>query len=191
VADLSTPDPSPRKVVVENLPLPSGRKEIVAAIERALNLGGVIRLLLEYNKPLKVWRNVRKDEMPEAPEELVDSDILSAARNAEMEDLAIRQSYGKEIEKLSGLEVLLHAFSTLSRRKLKPRALMIHLPGELRAWLKVDANFDVSELFGVEVITHKQVPDNVALLVATTWDDPDTVVYSLRLEMFTSKEKRS
>jgi hypothetical protein len=163
----------------------------MSMLERILNLGGVMRLVLEYGKPLKVSRLVEKSEMPEAPEDLIDGDIYNAARNSEMSDLVFRSSLGKSLERMSAYETLFHAFQVLSKRHLKPRALLIHTHQELNAWLMVDAGQEFQEAFGVEVRTYKEIPDQTALLVATAWDEPDAVVFSLRMEMFTGKGKKA
>jgi hypothetical protein len=173
--------------VSENFDTPGDRKGILSAIERILNLGGVQKLILELGKPIRVTRLVRKDEMPEAPQELVDDDIYAAARNAEMENLVPKALPGKD--RIGAYETLFCAFDTLARRRLKPKALLVHKYSELQAWLTVDAQHDVSEIFGIDVRPHKEIPDNVALLVATRWDDTDTVVFSLRLEIDSIKRK--
>lgn len=172
--------------VTETYPNPGERKAVVATVDRILNLGGVMRLVLEYGKPLTVHRMVRKGEMPEAPQELLDDDIYAAARNAEMESFVPKTLTGKR-EALSAFEVLFQAFDVLSKRRLKPKIMLVHQLSELRAWLRVDAYQDVSEVYGVSVRPQKDIPDDCVLLVATTWDDYDTVVFSLRLEMETPK----
>jgi hypothetical protein len=182
-------------MVSETYPLPPAtagdRRPLIALIERVFNLGGVMRLVLEYGKPLKVSRLVDKSEMPDAPEDLIDGDIYNAARNNEMQDLTYKASFGKPVEKMSAYEALFHAFDVISNRHLKPRAFLIHTPQELNVWLMADAHREVSEIFGVEVRSYKEIPDQTALLVAAAWDDPDSIVFSLRLEMTTTKGKKA
>jgi hypothetical protein len=126
--------------------------------------------------------------MPEAPQELVDDDLFMAARNAEMEDFVPKPMVGKR-DKQGPFETLFFAFDVLARRRLRAKALLVHTYQDLKSWLMVDTNQDVSEIFGLEVRPQKDVPDGVALIVATRWDDPDTVVFSLRLGMDSSKKK--
>jgi hypothetical protein len=175
-------------MITESHPNPGDRKAILSAIERILNLGGVMRLVLEYGKPFRVSRMVRKDEMPEAPQELVDDDIYAAARNAEMEGFIPKPVAGKR-EDMGAFEVLFCAFDTLYRRRLKPKAILVHQYSEMKSWLRVDSGQDVSEVFGVSVRPHKEIPDWTVLMVATAWDDPDTVIFSLRMEMDQPKRK--
>ena len=175
-------------MVTEDYPNPGDRKGVLTAIERVLNLGGVMRLVVEYGKPLKVSRMVRKDEMPEAPQELIDDDLFMAARNAEIEDFVPKPLVGKR-DKPGPFETLFCAFDVLARRRLKPKSILVHTYQDMKAWLPVDANQDLTEIFGLEVRPQKDIPDGVALIVATRWDDPDTVVFSLRLGMDSSKKK--
>lgn len=160
--------------VQETFPLPGNRKELVIAFERILNLGGVQKVVVDRTAPIKVTRLVMAPPSAgEVPEELQDDDIVSAARNVEMEEFSF-------IENLSPFEYLYHAFHTLSLRKLKARTMVVASITALQKWLK--ANY-VSEVYGIEVREHKEIPEGVLLLVATGADDPETIVFSLKLEM--------
>lgn len=166
--------------IQETFPLPKSRKEMVTAFEHILSLGGVQRVVVEFGAPIKVTRLVKPPtESEEVPEELQDDDVMSAARNAEMEDFFI--------EGLVPTDYLLRAFFSLSGRKLKAKALLVNNLPALREWLGLAKGFDVSEVFGVGTVTHKEIPDGVLLLVASPVDDVDLVAFSLRLEM----EKKS
>lgn len=169
---------SSMKKVQETFPLPKSRKEIVTAFERILNLGGVHRVIVELGSPIKVVRLATAGE--DVPEELQDDDLVSAARNAPMEEFVFSES-------LLPTNYLLRAFSFLSHRHLKAKAAIVNSYAPLSEWLGVDKTFDVSTLFGVDVKTHKEIPDGVLLMVATSADDPEVVTFSLKLEM--SKEK--
>ena len=178
-----------RKMIGETYPLPPStagdRRPLMALLERVLGLGGVVRLVLEYGKPLRVSRLVSKDEMPDAPEDLVDGDIYNSARNNEMADL------GAVFEKEGAYEALFRAFNILTSKHLKPRALLVHTHKEMNSWLMVEANREIPEVYGVEVRTYKEIPERTALLTASTWGDPDTVVFSLRIEMVNNKGKKA
>jgi hypothetical protein len=172
------------KMITEEHPNPGERKAIISAIERILTLGGVMRLVLEYGKPFRVSRMVRLADMPEAPQELVDDDLYSAARNAEMEEFLV------PMEKTWGAhETLFYMFDVLTRRRLKPKAILVHQYMELKSWLRVNAHQDISEVYGVSVRPQKEIPDDTFLVVATTWDDLDTVTFSLRFVMDLPKRK--
>lgn len=160
----------------ETFPLPNSRKEMVTAFEHILSLGGVQRVVVEYGAPIKVTRLVKPPtESDEVPEEMQDDDIVSAARNAEMEDFFIAD--------LLPANYLLQAFHVLSKKKLKAKTVVVNNLQALRAWLELGKGFDVSEIFGVGTVSHKEIPDGVLLLVASPADDVDLVSFSLRLEM--------
>ena len=170
----------PLKKKQETYPLPKTRREVVTAFERILNLGGVFRVVVELGSPIKVVRLASPDE--DVPEELQDDDLVSAARNAPMEEYLLAEG-------TPAPSYLLRAFGVLSNRKLKARAMVVNNYVSLKDWLGVDKSFDVSEVFGVEVKTHKEIPDGVLLIVATALDDADVVTFSLRLEMGMEKKR--
>lgn len=158
----------------ETYPLPKTRKEVLAAFERILNLGGVQKVVVELGSPIKVTRTVAAGS--EVPEELQDDDLVAAARNAPMEEFIFSET-------LHPTNYLFRAFHFLSQRKLRARSMVANSYGSLREWLGVDKSFDISEVFGIEAKTHKEIPDGTLLIVATPIDDPDVVTFSLRLEM--------
>lgn len=163
------------KKVQETYPLPKTRKEVVIAFERILNLGGVHRIIVELGAPIKVIRLA--EASPDVPDELQDDDLVSAARNAPMEELVFSDT-------VSPTAYLFRAFHVLSQRRLRARAIIVNDLAALRGWLGVmDKMFDVTEVFGVGVSAHKEIPDGVLLLVAGPVDEPDLVSFSLRLEL--------
>ena len=165
------------KKVQETYPLPKSRKEIVTAFERILNLGGVQRVVIEYGSAVKVTRLVKPEtESEDVPEELQDDDIVSAARNAPMEEFIFSES-------ILPTNYLLRAFHLLSQRKLRARTLVVNNTNTLRVWLGLEKGFDLSEIFGVQTVANKEIPEGVLLMVASPADDVDLVSFSLRLEM--------
>lgn len=166
--------------VQETFPLPKSRKEIVTAFEHILNLGAVHKVVVELGSPIKVTRLVKPPtESEEVPEELQDDDVVSAARNAEMDDFFL--------DGLGPTDYLLRAFFALSERKLRAKSIVVNNLPALRSWLGLAKGFDVSEVFGVGTVAHKEIPDGVLLLVASPVDDVDLVAFSLRLEMVEKK----
>lgn len=173
IPSLGDSSASMRKVQ-ESFPLPSSRKEIVTAFERILNLGGVQKVVVELSAPIKVTRLVMAPpDAGEVPEELQDDDIVSAARNVEMEEFFFT-------EVLSPFEYLFRAFHQLSAKKLKARTVVVNNMKGLQKWL---GSPPLSEVFGVEVRAHKEIPDGILLLVAASAEDLETVTFSLKLEM--------
>lgn len=162
------------KLIHEEYAAPPGRKELIAAIERIISGGGVQRLVIQYGQPLRISRRVRADLPGEAIlEDMVDDDLMSAVRNAEMEDV----TYSEE---LTPFEYLFRAFSVLSRKRLIPKAILVPQTAQLRKWLQVDV---LDGLYGVDIFQHKEMPDETLLIVGAKADEPDIVVSSLRLEM--------
>lgn len=163
----------------ETFPLPKTRKEVVTAFERILNLGGVHKVVVELGSPIKVVRMGNAGE--DVPDELQDEDLVSAARNAPMEEFVFS-------ENLLPTNYLFRAFHLLSQRRLKARAMVVNSFPQFREWLGVDKAFDLSEVFGVVATTHKEIPDGVLLLVAGPVDEEDLVSFSLRLELNVGKK---
>lgn len=160
--------------VQETFPLPNNRKDLVIAFERILNLGGVQKVVVDRTAPIKVTRLVMAPpNTDDIPEEIQDDDIVSAARNVEMEEFFFTET-------LSPFEYLFRAFQQLSARKLKARTVVVSSISALQKWLKSPV---VSEVFGVEVRAHKEIPDGILLLVAASADDLETIAFSLKLEM--------
>lgn len=175
-------DATPAKLVKvrETFPLPKGRKEVLAAVERILNLGGVQKITVELGSPIKVTRAVEPGS--EAPEELQDDDLMAAVRNTQMEEFVFA-------EPLLPTNYLFRAFHLLSQRRLQSMAMVVNSTATLKKWLGVEKAFDLVELFGVPVRTHKEMPDDGLLMVAAHPDDMDTVAFSLKLAMDIKEKK--
>lgn len=181
-ASLGDAQDTPLKKIQENFPLPTSRKEIVTAFERILNLGRVQRVLVQLDSPIRVTRFVEDKKVDtEGPEELPEDDVIEAAMNSKMEILPF--------ENVPPTVYLFRAFAVLSHKKLKARTMVVNNFASLLMWLGLSADADVSSIFGIETMTSKTMPDDALLLVATPADDPDLVVFSLRLEMSAEKTK--
>jgi len=167
------------KKLQETYPLPKTRREVVTAFERILNLGGVHRIVVELGAPIKVIRLANAGE--DVPDELQDDDLVSAARNAPMEEFVFSES-------ILPTNYLFRAFHILSQRRLRARAVVVNNLTALREWLGVDKTFDLVEVFGVATASHKEIPDGVLLLVAGPLDEPELVSFSLRLELNIGKK---
>lgn len=170
------------KLIREDFPLPKGRQGVLAAVERILAGGGVQKFTVELGQPIKVLRRIRAD-LPgdEVPEDLYEDDMMAAAMNAEMEDFPL--TLPNDIS--APFHYLFRAFSTLMIKKCVPKAILVNKVAVLKKWLGVDT---ASGVYGVEVFQHKEVPDDVLVLVGSKADEPDVIAHSLRLEML-FKEK--
>jgi hypothetical protein len=174
--------PTPKYIInKEEYPLPTSstptvaRKEIVTTVEKILNGGGVQKIVVALNQPIRVYRKVLTDGIPMV-EELVDGDLISAIRNVEMGTIPQHPGMGP-------FQTLLLAFGEVTSRRLAPRAFMVSSEKELRDWFGVGPEWLTSEVFGVEVVVHGEIPSETALLVASVYDDPADVVFSVRMEM--------
>jgi hypothetical protein len=171
------------KLIREDFPIPpGGRPALLAAIERVIAGGGVQKLVVELGQPIRVLRRVRAD-LPgeELPEELYEDDLMGAVMNAELEDVPLPS-------KTDPYQYLYRAFMLLPLNKCVPKAILVNRLQLLTAWLGVPYSGPMM-LYGVEVHTHKQVPDDVLILVGAKADEPEVVAHSFRLEMNIPKEK--
>jgi hypothetical protein len=161
------------KTIVESHEMPGGgRKGLLAFLDRQLNIGGVQKFVVELGKPVLVKRKLKADQV--GPEEvIVDGDLFEMVMEAQMVEFAPPKGV------TSPFTYLFHAFNVISEKKLKPRALFIPQLAQLNKMV----GRTYGELFGVEIIEHKELPDGVMVLAATTIDDPLVPVYSLRMEM--------
>lgn len=152
--------------------LPKNRQGILAAIESILKPGGVQKLVLEVGKPIRVSRMVPASAVPDdLPAELIDNDIYAAARNTEI------GSVEKEKDPFSQLY---KAFFVLADRGSKPRAIIVPQLSQFFLWLGRPQS---KRVFGVDIITNKDVPDETALLVGADQDDEEVINYSVRFEL--------
>ena len=168
--------------VSETYPMPSGRKSLLASIETILSGGGVQRLTIELGKPIKIRRSVPKTDQLPTSNEVIDDDLFLATRNNEMVVL----DYD---DKEHPLAYLCRAFSTVAMRGWRPRAVLVPTKLQLVKWLNVGIGPN-TEIFGVELLENKNIPDDALLLVASVKDDPETIVASVRLEMNLPRSKQ-
>lgn len=162
----------------EEYPLPKSRPEVLTAISRILNLGGVQQLMVKLGEPIKVYRAVPADgEVPTTLDDLEAKDLYAQVRNAPME------SFEFKVANQTGYEAIFLAFRHINSNRLVARSFMVGNWQMLRAWLGLGALEDVTTLYGVPCVSHEDVPDDSLLLVATSLDNPDGVELTMRLEM--------
>lgn len=157
-------------IVREKIELPKTRKEIMAAIENTLNLGGVQKIIVELGKPIHIERMMRSEE---APADLPDDDLFVAARNAPMQTVPFS----------SPLQAFALAFRMLRQESLEPMVLYVFSLQLFFARLNIDMpgrSTEGIEIFGVEVREHPEVPQDAALLLGV---DDGIVLMSIRLEI--------
>lgn len=161
--------------------MPDSRQGVVTKFERILATGGVQKVVIEFGHPIKVERLVKAGEDIGEATELVDDDLMGEIRNGDLSEFP--QSTPNQYA------YLFQAFHLLSQKRLVPRVFVVHSTEELKKWLQLDALVDVREIYGVEVITHPEVPDFTALLVSSNPGEPDAATFTLRLTLETQKEK--
>lgn len=146
--------------------LPPTRREVVATVERLLNEGGVQKLVVEVGRPIQVSRLVdAATYMP--PEEAPPDDFWGQIRNGRMEELKVKPG-------LDAYRLLFAAFQSITVRKLKPKMLFVRTFSNLRAWLGVDDMFPVDIVFGLDVATQSDVPEDAVIIAGTSYDEADT-----------------
>jgi hypothetical protein len=167
----------------EEHPLPTSRKEIMARIETLLSLGGVQKLTVELGRPIRVDRLVDRSALAGAPVEAIPDDLLSQIRNGEMGEL-------RALSKWTPYEVLFHAFRAISDKKLKPAAIYCRDFGVMRKWLGLDNGFNLDQLFGIDSILSRDMPDDAFILAAVSYDETNyDATYGLRVPMDLPAEK--
>lgn len=180
----SLSDKAPLKRIRETFDRPKDRDDLIASISRILSLGKVQKLVVEVNQPIRAERLVPQDQ--EVPEDMKDleeghDDWMNIVRNGKLEDFPNRG--------MSSFQYLFNIFNLVAQKRLKPKIILVHALGEVRSWLELGAFVELTSLFGVEIATHPQVPDDTATLITEDPDDADAEVYCMRLVFDKPKEK--
>lgn len=166
------------RTVNETFPLPPTRRELVAAVAHILESGGVQKLNLQIGRDIQVTRVVVGDSEAghNPPEPLQDEDMLDAARNQKIVSFTMTTT-----PPLSPYQYMHEAFHHLSQKRMTAVGVIINHNEVLEEWLERKSDFQ--EFFGVPVYHSNQIPRDALLLVAANIEDPQTVVYTLRLEL--------
>jgi len=174
----SASKPKTVRTVNETFPLPPTRRELLASIEHILETGGVQKLNLQIGRDIQVTRTVVSDSEigHNPPEPLQDEDMLDAARNQKMVSFAMTTT-----PPLSPYQYMHEAFHHLSQKRMTAIGIIVNSNEVLEEWLERKSDF--TEFFGVPVYHSNQVPRDALLFVAANIEDPQTVVYTLRLEL--------
>jgi hypothetical protein len=146
------------------VPLPSTRREIVAAFESILNQGGVQKVVVEVKRPIQVSKFVDKNGM-EAPVDAPQDDFWNQVRNGRMEEFRAGTT--------NPYELVFNAFSSMTTRKLRPKILYYHNETQLRAWLGLSELFPIDFAFGIETAKQADIPEDAVVLAGTGLDETD------------------
>jgi hypothetical protein len=169
----------------EEHPLPGTRKEIVARIETLLSLGGVQKLVVELGRPIRLDRMVDRNNLANPPADAPPDDLLNQIRNGDLTEMVTEKSW-------TPYQVLFHAFSKVSARRMKPAAIYCRDFGAMRKWLGLPPAFDLSQVCGVDGILSKDMPDDAFILAAVSYDETNVdSVLGIRVPMDFPKEKKS
>lgn len=169
-----TPD---LKVVREEHPLPGKRKDLLAAFESIIKRGGVKKFVIELGQPIRVERYVRYDEV--GPElEITNDDIYFAVRNAHI----VPVSFDKETA-VDGMQTMFHLFQRVWDQKMVPKTLLVNNVDVFFEWLGIGRPTLKNNAFGVDLVSHKEVPDDVLLFVCAKPEEPDVVTTTLQTNM--------
>lgn len=162
--------------------LPKTRKEVVARIETLLGQGGVQKLIVEVGRPMQLFRLVHKDEYTSPPPELPADDVWNQLRNGKLEDLDAKSS-------LSPHQLLFFAFDQVVKLRLKPLQFFIADEKLVRRWLKLEENYALRQMFGVDVSMVKEVPRDCVVLAAGSHDALNPDVYGVRIPVDLPKKE--
>jgi hypothetical protein len=164
--------------VTETFPMPPTRKDRVAALDTIMNSGGVQRLSIELGKGIRVLRLV-KDELEKLPKDMADDTTMASIRNVEM-------LVSPWLDSESILRRVFNAFKMLQLKGAKPFAFVTNSVSALET--SVESMLDGKDaMFGIPVIAHKSVPDDVLLLVGAHPDDLDEITLSIKIDTYQPK----
>lgn len=158
----------------EELPLPGNRKAVIAAFSQIIEKGGVQKIVIEHNRPIRVDRLVPRGALPDIPE-APEEDLYAMARNATILPFELPVETGPFL-------TLFLAFHYLTQKKLKPTQFLVLRMNDLRKWLELDV-LPIDSLFDVPIAESAEVPSEVALLCAT--DEASGEMTTLRLSLET------
>jgi hypothetical protein len=160
----------------------AGRPALVHAFEEIIGMGRVQKVVVEVGCPITFWRLVEKDEgavgFPEIPEEVVNEDLYAAVRSAKIEEFPVEKAE-------SIYFYLMSVFSYLSDRDLVVKSFLVADAAKFCGMVNSPTR---SDLFGIPIAVHGDVPEDVLLVAATERENTDQITLSLRLELI-SKEK--
>ena len=177
----SSPGFQKYRIIQEEYERPPNRDALLSKVRDLINAGGVQQLVIESGAPIRVRRSIPVDpNEPTLPEGLPEDDMMSAVRNAPMEEFLM-------VGKLTSHEYLFRAFGILTAKKLRPLVLIANNKSDLLAWLHVDKFAEVTEVYGTAIMFHKEVPHDGAVLVGCQPELQDSVAFSLKLEINVKK----
>jgi hypothetical protein len=170
------------KLVKNILDMPkAGRPALVHAFEEIINMGKVQKVVVEVGRPLTFWRLVEKDEainFPEIPEEVVNEDLYAAVRASKIDEFPL--------SKIDSIYFyIMEAFSYLSDRDLVVKSFLVTDAAKFCGMMNSPSR---GNLFGVPLVAHGDVPEDVLLIAATEKENTDQITLSLRLELAAKEE---
>lgn len=154
-------------------PLPGNRRDLFLMLEKLIQTGGVKKLVVEQNQPIKVQRWVEAEDGPDQPPS-EDSPMLERAMSGELAALS-------PPDHLDCFERLYLGFSAVSRRGMNPVAVIVRSETHIRDWMDLDATADVEKVYAVPLVTDNEMPDD-SILVVSANEDGDSF-FSVRIPM--------
>lgn len=167
------------KVGVEQIELPRGsegrvdRPKLLELIGQSLGLGRVQKITIEADKPVQIERLVPMEA--NVPTKSARA-LLDAARNADMQELTVKKG-------TDNLRSFFNAYTIINNQGLKPIAVIVNSIADFKIWLGIPKAVLVTKFYGVELLEDPEMPSFAALVAAATDDDPNSVVYSLRVPL--------
>ena len=175
----------------EEHPLPEGRSAIATTIQNLLDRGGVQRIIVEVDKPIRIDRWVPKDPN----DQTMDKDMpvpetagLSLFRLATSEEGELADLEDAD-EEATPEECLFLAFQQAGDCGYRPLAIYANNEKSFRKWLKKPRGFFMKTILGVEMRYQTDVPEDTIMLIAGEYisDEPGKL-YSVCIRTGAKKE---
>lgn len=166
--------PASLKRVQQTFPMPKTRPEVVQAVGAILALGRVQKLTVELGKPIKAVRLLSEEEIAKTPG-VTEGDLYDDVVNGELAELAS--------DTLNPRERIAAAFDLITNKGLQPVHILAIDPLNVRRALgMVDTP---PYLFGVPILAIPDLPEEIVLIAAAHKEDPEGVVYTLKVDILT------
>lgn len=173
---LGEPPPPGYRLVREVYPRPD-RPGIGPLVQEILSQGMVQRIVVQTREPVTVLRLVKEADTDPTMDEVIVQDLFNQARNVEMVQLPA------EDESQDPLRTIFCAFRAAAERQLLPRAILVQEAGWLQDWIGVDRQEEMLDVFGVPVVEHDEIPNDVLLFAVTSPEAPEALAMSFRIAM--------
>jgi hypothetical protein len=165
-------------LVRDSVPLPKSRTDKVEAFRQILSLGGVQKIVLEVGKPISFYRLVSEEQNAEIPPANT-FDPIELVRIGEIEEAVyMNDKNGSDVP----MTILFKAFNQVVTHGAVPGFFVASSPKVLSKWL-YNYLLPKDMLFGLPIRKSHTIPDDAVFLAGVSTEDPDVVIYSVRIPL--------